>query len=465
MSIILKSGSSSDLATVNSDKELLVNPGIVGIKDSQGRDITTTENGYLRTSQSNLIHYDQVDGAALNTNIWQSSVSNMTVVQANGFIGLNAGAATTASAYAIIQSVKYIPLYGTLPLRDSTNAKIVNIPEANATVELGIGTVSANSAATDGAFFRWGPAGQFFAVINNGGSESSSAALVGAFLSEDGAESITLPPSPSVIHLYEIEIVEDAVKFYVDDILIVTLNTPSGQAYPFNAGRQQKFARVYNSGSVPSLAPQIFIGQTITEQEDLNQHKFWSEVLASQGKGSYQSPVTAFGQTANHTNSTSPVSAALSNVAAGYTTLGGRFQFAAVAGAVTDFAIFAYQVPVGYQLYVNTVTISTVSTGAIGSAITPTILDWGVGVNSSAVSLATADGAGTWAPRRIPLGMQTFALSTVIGAAAPEISRRLDVPLVIDSGRFFHVILQVPVGAATASQVFRGNICINGYFE
>lgn len=465
MSIILKSGDSSDLAKVNSDKELLVNPGIVGIKDSAGRDITTTENGYLRMSQSNLIHYDQVDGAALNTNIWQSSASNMTVVQANGFIGLNAGAATTANAYAIIQSVKYIPLYGTLPLRDTTNAKVINLPEANATVELGIGTVSANSAASDGAFFRWGPAGQFFAVINNGGSESSSAALAGTFTSADGDESVLLPPSGSVIHLYEVELVEDAVRFYVDDILVSTLTTPSGQAYPFNAGRQQKFVRVYNGGSAPSLAPQIFIGQTITEQEDLNQQKPWDQVLCSLGRGAYQSPVTTFGQTANHANSTSPTSATLSNTAAGYTTFGGRYQFAAVAGAVTDFALFAYQVPAGYQLYINTVGISTLSTGAVGSAITPTILDWGVGVNSSAASLATTDGAGTWAPRRIPLGMQTFALSAVIGMAATDVSRRFDAPLVVDSGRFFHVILQVPVGAATASQIFRGDVFVNGYLE
>lgn len=465
MAILQDPNNPSNLAKVDTAGNLLVNPGIVGIKDSTGRDITTTENGYLRVSSSNIVHYDQVDGAALNTNIWQSSVSNMTVVQANGFIGLNAGAAIIAAAYAIIQSVKFIPLYGTLPLRDSTNAKIVNLPEANATVELGIGTVSANTTASDGAFFRWGPAGQFFAVINNGGSESSSAALSGVYASEDGAETINLPPSASVIHLYEIEIVEDAVRFYVDDILIVTLDTPSGQAYPFNAGRQQKFARVYNGGSTPSLAPQIFIGQTITEQEDLNQQKPWDQVLASLGRTSYQSPVTAFGQTANHTNSISPVSATLSNTAAGYVTLGGRFQFAAVASAVTDFALFAFQVPTGFQLSINTIAISTANTGAIGSASTPTILDWAVGVNASAVSLATADSVGVWAPRRVPMGLQSFALSAPIGVMASDVSRRFEVPLVIDSGRYLHIILQIPLAAATASQVFRGDVFVNGYFE
>jgi len=48
---------------------------------------------------------------------------------------------------------------------------------------------------------------------------------------------------------------------------------------------------------------------------------------------------------ANYANSAAPASATLSNTAAGYTTLGGQFQFAAVAGAETDYALFAYTVP------------------------------------------------------------------------------------------------------------------------
>jgi hypothetical protein len=35
----------------------------------------------------------------------------------------------------------------------------------------------------------------------------------------------------------------------------------------------------------------------------------------------------------------------------------------------------------------------------------------------------------------------------------------------VESGRFLHVILAVPVGTATASQVIRGTVTIDGYFE
>jgi hypothetical protein len=37
--------------------------------------------------------------------------------------------------------------------------------------------------------------------------------------------------------------------------------------------------------------------------------------------------------------------------------------------------------------------------------------------------------------------------------------------MVVDGGRFFHIIVQVPVGTATVSQVIRGDVMVNGYFE
>lgn len=457
------------LAEVDAAGNLKVNlptdPSIAGcvrLLDSDSNPITTTENGYLRVSQANVILYDQVDGSAVNTNVWNPTVSGMTVTQTGGFIALNAGAATTVNAYAILPSIKFIPLYGDLPLVARFNVKTVNLPIANATAELGIGNVGTNAAPSDGAFFRWGPAGQFFAVINNGGSESTSAALTGTITDATGA-SVTLPPTSSVINLFEIEIVEDQVHFYVDDVLVATLAVPSGQAYPFNSGRQQAIARVYNGGSAPSVAPQLMIGQVIISQEDLNKQKPWQHVLASLGRGAYQSPISTFGQTANHANSTSPASATLSNTAAGYTTFGGRFQFAGVVGAATDFALFAFQVPAGFQLYVQSIAISCAVTGA--AIVTPSLFDWGLGINSSAVSLATADGTNTWAPRRIPLGIQAFAALAGIGSIANEIERDFETPLVVDSGRFLHVILQIPNGAATIGLIFRGDVMISGYFE
>lgn len=470
MSLSIKSGNSSDVATVDTDKQLLVNlpkdptkAGVVRVLSADGSAIDVTENNALRVSTGNIIIYDQVDGSAVNSNLWNQTVSGMTITNANGFYNINAGAAATAAAYAILSTIKSLPLYGTLPLKVEFNAKTTNLPEANCTAELGIGTVSAASSPNDGAFFRWNAAGQFVCVINNGGAETLSAALTGTITDTDGVASITMPPVTAVIHLFAVEIVEDHVLFFVDDVLVANLKVPSGQAYPFSSGRQSLVARVWN-GTTPSLGASISIGQVVVKQEDLNQTKPWFDVLASMGRSAYQSSVSPFAQTANHANSTSPSSATLSNTAAGYTTLGGRFQFAATAGAATDFALFGFQVPAGYQFFVNSIAIACLTTGAIGG-LTGTILDWALGVNASAVSLATADGTGTWAPRRIPIGMQAFGISSPIGTQPADIIRSFDTPLIVDAGRFLHIILQIPTGLATTSQIFRGDIFVNGCFE
>lgn len=449
--------STSNIAGVNASKELQValsqeaeDAGFAKMLDGDGRKVTTTEHGYQNVSIDDLVFVDQVDGAALNTNRWATSVSGMTIAQASGYITLNNGGTTAATNYAILSTVRYMPMFGYLPTKISINAFVSTAPEPNATMELGIGLVSGSSAPTDGAFFRWTPAGDFRAVVNNAGAEIVSAALTAPVVND--------------ATLFDIVVVEDTVLFCIDDEVVVEVDVAIGQSYPTSGGRLPVFARTVTAGGSASIAPKINIGQVIVVQQGVSQDKPWDDIQASIGNGAYQSPVTTFAQTSNHANSTSPSSASLSNTAAGYTTLGGRYQFAAVGSAATDFALFAYQVPTGFQLYVKSIAISAVNTGAV-VAITPTVLDWAVGINASAVSLATADGAGTWAPRRIPIGMQSLLAADLIGKTCADVSRRFDVPLVVDSGRFLHIILQVPIGTATASQVIRGDVMINGYFE
>lgn len=447
---------SGNVAEVDANNQLLVTTsqdpakaGAVRLYDADGSPIAVEENGALSVSQDELILSEQVDGAALNTNKWLTSVSNMTVTQASGFIILNGGASNTASAYAVLNSIMNVPLYGDMPVEFTFNAKVNTAPIANATIELGLGTASGTGAPSDGAFFRWNPNGSLQAVINNGGSETTA--------------NISPLPTINAKHLFSVVMSEDHVEFFIDDVAVADVVNPAGIAYPVSAGHQPVLARAYNGGSSPSTAPQLSIGQVLVRQIAVNLDRPWRDAMAAAGMGSYQSPVTTFGQTANHVNSTSPASATLSNTAAGYTTLGGRFQFAAVGAAATDFALFAFQIPAPYKFYCTSVAISCGVSGV--GVVTATMLDWSLGINASAVSLATADAAGVWGPRRIPLGLQGFIALLGVGGMASDLSRRFDPPLVIDSSRYLHVILQVPSGAATGSLVFRGDVLITGYFE
>lgn len=475
MGAVIVGGTSGVGADVDANKNLkVVCPAVPAqagyVKIAAGatnEPLDVTENGYLKASLDSMIFYDQVDGANINTNLWTWVVTGaMAAAQTGGFITLNSGAITTLSTNVILTSVKTIPVYADKPLRTMFNAKVVNLPITNAQAEIGLGAAVAGGTPTDGAFFRWTVANQFVAVINNNGTEITSANLTGVFTGADG-DTVTMPPAANTCYIFEIVVVEDLVQFFVDDILVASLVVATANAYPFNNGRQTVFARVINSGSAPSSAPQLSIGQVEIDQHDLNQNKLWKETLVSLGRGAYQSPLTAFGQTANHAIGASPTSATLNSAVASYTTLGGRYQLAAVAGAATDFPLFGFQVPVGYQFICTGVQISCANTGAAVGA-SGTVLDWSVGVNSSNVNLATADAVGppqTWAPRKIPVGVQGFPTAAAIGAVANNIQAIFDPPIITDGGRFFHIILQIPVGLATASEIFRGDVLVTGYFE
>lgn len=174
---------------------------------------------------------------------------------------------------------------------------------------------------------------------------------------------------------------------------------------------------------------------------------------------------TTYLQSHQYANSADPAAAVLSNTAASYTTLGGLFlgPTPTPAGAATDFAFFAIQIPSPYSFTFTGIRISTMNRGA-AVATTATVLEWAMGFNSSAVSLATA---APYSPMKIPIGRQIFAIAaTAESMPSPaEISWQPATPIVVQPGRFIHVILRIPVGTATASGFIRGSVAIDGYFE
>lgn len=213
--------------------------------------------------------------------------------------------------------------------------------------------------------------------------------------------------------------------------------------------------RVWNNVA-PSTAPIFAVTELQVMSLDWNLSPTMSQLAASLNLSAGRQPFTG-AQNENHTNSAAPASATLSNTAAGYTTLGGKFQFVAVAGAETDYALFGFTVPAGSRFLCEGIKIDTLNTGA-AVATSATILEWAMGFNSSAVSLATANIV------RRQIGIQSFPIGAAIGAQAGTIDMEFDTPEVVESGRFLHVILKMPIGTATASQIIRGQVHIKGRF-
>ena len=109
------------------------------------------------------------------------------------------------------------------------------------------------------------------------------------------------------------------------------------------------------------------------------------------------------------------------------------------------------------------VTISTMILGA-QSSTQPTVLQWGLALGSSAVSLATA---GANPPIREALGMQQAAKSASIGDSMTpgQLVWTPRVPRVCYGGKFVHIIVRVPSGNLTSGQVNRGLVTIDGVFQ
>lgn len=465
-------GTSGNIAEVDSVNNLLVTlPQSVNSTNStrvgyaflacgpQNKALTTFgPMGRLATGAQTMELFDPIDGAAINSQVWTTTATTMTIAQnsTTGFLVLNSAAINTINTACQITSIKQIQLINTFVPTIRILFKTPNVPQANATIELGLLEASGTTAPTNGAFFRWSSASEFRCVTAFNSVETQSAALAA--------------PSVNAVHTSHITFRGTKVEFWIDEVLVAEVTNPAGNPTPTNNSRIVVSARIYNGGTAPVTAPELHLAAFSLWRNDLQTNKLWPSQMVSIGRGIGRSPATPYAQTANHANSTSPTSATLSNTAAGYTTLGGRFQFAAPAGTATDFALFGFQVPTGFQMFITDFRFDSINTGA-AIATTATIIDVGVGLNASAVSLATVDnfasGTNTYAPVRIPLGQASWAVGDAIGTASRSgaINVDLQTPWVNDSARFFTVIIQVYVGTATAAQVIRGDCFIGGYFE
>ncbi len=458
----VKGGSSSDLADVNGAKQLKVSAfgpdgGYLPLADRDGHLAEFADDGRVDIGRDTPLFVDRFTGSAVAAhNKWAQSILTQTVTVGSGAATLNASAITTVNTYSILLSQQKFRGFFDGSLYVHARVRPVNLPQTNAEGIVGACNVATTAAPTDGAFVRWTSSGSFECVVNRGGNETST--------------TMTAPTAGVYWNVHIKASVEAVVcgltREDTGESQSVTIPLPSGSPSIFNESPGVCLA-VRNGAVAPSPAPQLVVGAVEVMMKVIDLSRPVGHLNALTGHGSPYTPTTG-AQSTNHANSTSPTSATLSNTAAGYTTLGGRYQFAAPAGAATDFALFGYQVPTSFRFVMTGIAISSCNTGA-AVATTATMLDWGVAVGSTAVSLATADAIAaspTSAPRRVPLGSQGYIIGAAIGACAPDIVRDFSqAPLTVESGRFLHVIVQVPVGTATASQVIRGDVVVMGYFE
>lgn len=475
MSVSIKSGSSGNLATVDANGNLqVVTPTtltqagytIIAGESHDGssgagkivRQARVSTDGRLRVGVDQIYWQDTFNHTVQDASAYQHVTATATLAMTGGYLVFNAGNSVASGAVARVQTYKTFPLNAVSALEVGFRLRFALAPQTNNVAEFGIGFAATTATPTDGVYFKLNSAGTLVGAININGTETTTAAM----------------PSPvaNEVDYYRIVIDQDRVEFYINGVCRGVILGPGTSAAVAFSRALPLLMRLYNSAATSS-AQRMEVSDVLVTARDITLNRTLPVAQAGMCQNSVSQPRgVAAAQTANYANSAAPTSATLSNTTPSYTTLGGQWQFAAVAGAETDYLLFAYQIPAAAaagankSYYITGVRIEAINTGA-AVATTASVLQWGMAVGGTAASLATVDSltAGTRAPRRLTLGFQSFPVGAAIGAVATPIERVFGTPLLVESGTFAVIILKCPIGTATASQIIRGACLIEGFYE
>lgn len=401
---------------------------------------------------------ENFEWATMNVQKWTATSTTFVPAQSTTWgYNFNNTNLTTANAVSVLQSQRLFYKHPRIPLQMKLRVRANIFTNSNA--DFGFGIPSTTTLLVPNGIAVRIIGGLWYAVLTFNNAELWTPTPL---LAPDGVTQLSTWALASEFYVVDIIVDDDNAVVTVQNTQTGALVASANVPVPLStlamwwATALPVYARVWNAAVVPSTAPVFTLGYVQVLSTDWNISPSMGNVAGNLSLSAWRNPFT-WAQLANHTNSTAPTSATLSNTAAWYTTLGGKFQFAALAGAVTDYALFGFQVPVGAKFLCEWITIHTRNTGA-AVATTATTLEWAMWFNSSAVSLATANIV------RLEVWIQSFPIGTAIEWVTTPIDVEFTTPEVVESGRFLHVILTLPVGTATASQIIRWTCTIKWRF-
>jgi hypothetical protein len=440
---------------INASQESLL---IAGKNDDVATIIRTDRKGNIITGNYNPELLENFEGTVLNAQKWVAQSTTFVPAQTTtGGYNFNNTNLLSANAVSILQSQRLFYKHPRIPLQVKLRVRASIGTNSNADFGFGIPTTN-NILVPNGIAVRI-ISGLWYSVLTFNNTELATPIPI---LGSDGITQLSTANTNSEFYVVDIIVDDDNAIITVQDTTTgefvgkATVIVPLSSLAMWGATALPTYVRVWNSSVAPSIAPILTLGYIQVLTTDWNSGNNISQLAGLLALSSGRHPFTG-AQLENFTNSLAPVSATLSNTAAGYTTLGGKFQFAAPVGAATDYCLFGFTVPVGSRFICEGVVIETYNT-VVPVATTPTLFEWGMGFNSVAVSLATANII------RQTVGIQSLAVGAPVGAQANRIDITFDTPEVTESGRILSVILNVPIGTNTATEIFRGIVHVKGRF-
>ena len=149
-------------------------------EDTHARPIIKISSFYWIISPSyylNIIFNELFPGSAINTTLWSSPATTMTITVNGGFLNLNAGLSVASGAVARATTYRHFPCYKTYSTFFEIEAQFAQLPVTGNVCEWGAFISTGVVKPTDGAFFRIDNVGSFRGVISFNGTETTTDAL------------------------------------------------------------------------------------------------------------------------------------------------------------------------------------------------------------------------------------------------------------------------------------------------
>ena len=417
-----------------------------------------------------LLDYN-FNGTAQATGQWKCLFTTMTMTEGSGSVLCNANSTATTTTGCALSSWPYFKLQGGAEIFGVAEAIISATPlQSGQILELGFFLPTATTAPADGAYFRITSAGTL-GVINYNGVETVATFPVGTFGTGNGAAL-----APNVAYRLGINITTYKTEFWINDTLVGSLATPSGNGTPFATVALPYTFQQRNSGAIVGTQAQLKVCLVHIEQDDLDLVMPYPHVLSAAGQAAYQGQEGGtVGSTASLPNSaagTGPTAYVLSNTSANVTGLGGISATLPTYAVNDDGLLFDYAVPAGgvaqvpRKLVITGVRVQgAVSVVFIGGPVT---FLYQLAYGHTAASLATLETASfatatTKAPRKIAIGIDTYAATAAVGTvgSAPLDLDLSESPVTVNPGEHVAIAARnlgvvTTSGAVTVMATFRG---------
>lgn len=416
----------------------------------------------LRVSQDLLLDEETFFYTAQNTGKHSYLTTTMTNAWTAGQLTTNSGSTTAITTGTVFQTYATFPTNGTQTLSGDFELGFSAPPQTNSFIEFGFMIPGAQTVApTDGVFFRLSSAG-LQGISSFNGTETST----GIFPATGGTGVWTYTNAKR--YQFIVYIGGVYAEFWVNDgtgaARLGKIPLPAAQGrMNLAAGVPIALKHRITGGAAGGVlqatlgAYSVRIGgSNITALPSTQGNRLW---------GSYQGQSGGtMGGLTTYVNSTNPTAAAPSNTALTANLpggLGGQGAVVAAVAAATDGIWSEYGVPAGTvlipgrRLIIRGVILDLVNLGA-AVATTATTIQFSLAFGHTAVSLATAEGAATKAPRRLAMGYATWPIGAAIGAQ-PQCGQIVfdtgDAPIFVNPGERIALVGKFLAGTATASQV------------